>query len=188
MRESCARLQRLRAGGLLRARRLLSWITSRSRCGRRASSIFIYRVTVRPVCYITPDFSRPEFQIINAGSAYFRAQLFLQRAFANNDLHRWGIGRCCANGATNHDAGAGHDCSGGAHQPRHARGSGVDSDPSCADWIRPNRRNAFAAPIPKYSRSDRAHRPGGWQWHKERLKLAIYLISHVAGVRGAAMT
>ena len=66
-------------------------ITSKNRCVRRASSIFINQATVRRVLLNNAGLFAPEFQIINAGSA-ITAPNYFYNAIRNNDLHRWGSG------------------------------------------------------------------------------------------------
>jgi hypothetical protein len=120
----------------------------------------------------------PEFQIINAGSA-ISAPNYFYNATAGNNLHRWGSGNAAeaVHLSINQELAmivpAGADIN--SNTPP---GPAQDSDPLL-------RRLDFALTGGTLSpRNFQAIREaiervpvGSWNWHKERLNLAIYLIT-----------
>ncbi len=120
----------------------------------------------------------PEFQIINAGSGIATPNYFYN-AIANNDLHRWGSGVVAQTVRLNTAqelamiVPVGADIN--ADTPP---GPAQDSDPLLrrldfaltGGTLSPQQFQIIREAIERIQ-------PGGWQWHKERLNLAIYLIT-----------
>ena len=118
----------------------------------------------------------PEFQIINAGSAISGPNYFLN-AIRNNDLHRWGSGvpaqtvRLDINQELAMIVPAAHI------NDDVPPGPAFDSDPLLrrldlaltGGTLLPHQFQVIREAIERIL-------PGSWQWHKERLSLAIYLI------------
>jgi uncharacterized protein (DUF1800 family) len=118
----------------------------------------------------------PEFQIINAGSAITAPNYFFN-AIRNNDLHRWGSGVPAQTVRLSVDQELAMIVPAANINKDVPPGPAFDSDPLL-------RRLDFA--LTGGTLSPRAFQtiresierigPGSWQWHRDRLALAIYLI------------
>ncbi len=119
----------------------------------------------------------PEFQIINAGSGITSPNYFYN-AIRNNDLHRWGSGVAAQTVRLSIDQELAMIVPPGADINSNTPGGPAqDSDPLLrrldfaltGGTLSPREFQIIRESIERIT-------PGSWQWHKDRLALAIYLI------------
>ncbi len=120
----------------------------------------------------------PEFQLVNASSAHLSANYFYNAVFGG--LHRWGVALPARNVRLNltQEMEMNIPAAFGAQDQPNV--DPLDPDPLI-------RRLDLAltggtlSPLTLQLVRENMHRTtGGWQWHKERLRTAIYLVMNSA--------